>query len=140
MNLKIYIYILYIYVCMLSHVQLFVIPWTVAHQAPLSKEFSREEYQSGSTFPAPGNLPDPGSEPLSPMSPVKAGRFFTTLPPRKPVCVCVCVCVYNWITLLYTWNIVNQLYFNKKKLVDRFNSNLDISEKVISKQFDLQNS
>ena len=56
------------------------------------------------------------------------------------MCVCVCVCVYNWITLLYTWNIVNQLYFNKKKLVDRFNSNLDTSEKIISKQFDLQNS
>ena len=42
----------------LSHVQLFVTPWTVAHQAPLSMEFSRQEYQSGLPFPSPGDLPD----------------------------------------------------------------------------------
>lgn len=50
------------------------------------------------------------------------------------------VYMYSWVTLLCTWNIVNQLYVNKNKLVDRFNSNLDTSEKIISKQFDLQNS
>ena len=50
-------------VCVLrhfSHVQLFTAPWTVAHQAPLSMEFSRQEYWSGLLFPSPGNLPDPG--------------------------------------------------------------------------------
>ena len=44
----------------LSHVQLFVTPWTVACQAPLSMEFSRQEYWSRWPFPLPGDLPDPG--------------------------------------------------------------------------------
>ena len=43
-----------------SHVRLFVTPWTVAHQALLSVEFSRQEYWSGLPFPSPGDLPDPG--------------------------------------------------------------------------------
>ena len=42
-------------------------PWTVAHQAPQSMEFSRQEYWSGLPFPPPGDLPDPGIEPRSPM-------------------------------------------------------------------------
>ena len=41
-------------------------PWTVAHQAPLSMEFSREEYQNGLPFPSPGDLLYPGIEPKSP--------------------------------------------------------------------------
>ena len=45
-----------------SHVQLFVTPWTVAHQAPLSMGFSRQEYWSGLPFPPPGDLPHPGIE------------------------------------------------------------------------------
>ena len=45
---------------MLSHVQLFVTPWTVAHQAPLPIGFIRQEYWSGLPFPSPGHLPDPG--------------------------------------------------------------------------------
>ena len=44
-------------VCVLSHVQLFVAPWAVAHQVPLSMEFSRQEYWSGS-FSTPGDLPE----------------------------------------------------------------------------------
>ena len=52
-----------------SHVQLFAILWTVARQAPLSVEFSRQEYWSGLPFPSPGDLPDPGIEPQSPASP-----------------------------------------------------------------------
>ena len=42
--------------CTLSHLQLFVTPWPVAHQAPLSMEFSRQEYWSGLPFPSPGDL------------------------------------------------------------------------------------
>ena len=61
-----------------SHVQLFETPWTVAHQAPASMGFSTQEYWSGLPFPAPGDLPDPGIEPTSLMSPALAGRFFTT--------------------------------------------------------------
>ena len=54
--------------CVLSHVQLFVTPWTVAHQAPLCMEFSRQEYCSGLPFPTPGDLPTPSIEPMSPAS------------------------------------------------------------------------
>ena len=50
----------------LSRVQLFATPWIVAHQAPLSMEFSRLEYWSGLPFPSPGDLLDPGIEPRSP--------------------------------------------------------------------------
>ena len=50
----------------LSCVQLFVMLWTVAHQAPPSMGFSRQEYWSGLPFPSPGDLPDPGIEPRSP--------------------------------------------------------------------------
>ena len=50
---------------MLSHVQLFVTPWTAARQAPLSMEFSRQEYWSGLPLPAPGDLPDSGIKPES---------------------------------------------------------------------------
>ena len=56
----------------------FAAPWTVAHQAPLSKGFPRQEYWSGLPFPSPGDLPHAGIEPSSPMSPALAGGFFTT--------------------------------------------------------------
>ena len=52
--------------------------WTVALQTPLSVGFSRQEYWSGLLFPIPGDLPDPGMEPKSPVSPALAGGFFTT--------------------------------------------------------------
>ena len=51
------------------------LPWTVACQAPLSLEFSRQEYWSGLPCPPPGDLPDPGIEPVSP---ARVGEFFTT--------------------------------------------------------------
>ena len=51
---------------LLSRVQLFATPWTVAHQAPPTMEFSRQEYWSGLPFSSPGDLPDPGIEPGSP--------------------------------------------------------------------------
>ena len=63
---------------LLSHVHLFATPWTVARQAPLSMGFSREEYWSGLPCPPPGDLPDPGIEPKSLMSPALAGGFLTT--------------------------------------------------------------
>ena len=47
----------YVYVCVLSHVQIFVTPCTVAHQAPLSMEFSRQEYWNALPFSSPGDLP-----------------------------------------------------------------------------------
>ena len=58
--------------CLLSHfscVQLFATLWTVAHQDPLSMGLSSQEYWSGLPCPPPGDLPDPGIEPVSPTSP-----------------------------------------------------------------------
>ena len=60
-----------------SHVQLFATLWTVACQAPLSMGFSRQEYWSGLPCTSPGHLPDPGSKPVSLMSPALACEFFT---------------------------------------------------------------
>ena len=51
---------------LLSHVRLFVTPWTVAYQALPSMGFSRQVYWSELLFPSPGDLPDPGIEPRSP--------------------------------------------------------------------------
>ena len=75
------IFLLLVFLCELScfsRVQLFVTPRTAAHQAPLSMGFSRQEYWSGLSCPPPGDLPDPGVEPASLMSPALAGGFFTT--------------------------------------------------------------
>ena len=69
--------------CLLSRfscVWLFSTLWTLAFQAPSSMGFSRQEYWSGWPCPPPGDLPDPGIEPRSLLSPAVtlAGRFFTT--------------------------------------------------------------
>ena len=65
---------------LLSHVWLFMTPWTVACPAPLSMGFPRQEYMSGLPFNPPGDLPNPGFELTSP---ALAGGFFTTEPPGK---------------------------------------------------------
>ena len=52
--------------------------WIVAHQAPLSVGFSRQGYWSGLPCPSPGDLPDPGTEPMPLTSPALVGKFFTT--------------------------------------------------------------
>ena len=57
-------------------------PWTVAHQAPLSMAFPRQEYWNGVPSPSPGDLPEPGIEPASP---ALAGGLFTTEPPGLPM-------------------------------------------------------
>ena len=62
----------------LSHVQLFATPWTVAHQAPPSMGFFRQEYWSGLPFPSPEDLPNPGTETVST---ALAGRIVTIEPP-----------------------------------------------------------
>ena len=67
-----------------SHIRLFATLWTVPCQAVLTMRFPRQEYQSGLPFPIPGNLPEPGIESKSPVSPTFAGGFFTTEPPGKP--------------------------------------------------------
>ena len=97
---------IWVYMCaqLLSHVQFFVTPWTVACQAPLSMEFSRQEYWNGLPFSPSGALPNPGIEPTPP---TLAGQFFTTVPPRncalfrmggfpKMLCGPWCLCVIEW--------------------------------------------
>ena len=66
---------------LLSPVQLFVTPWTVAYQAPPSMGFPKQEYWSGLPFPSPGDLSDPGIEPGSPSFQADA---LTSEPPGKP--------------------------------------------------------
>ena len=65
----------------LSRVRLFATLWTVAHHAPLSMGFSRQEYWSGLPFPSPGDLPDPG---IKPRSPALQADALTSEPPGKP--------------------------------------------------------
>ena len=64
----------------LSRVRLFATPWTVAHQAPPSMRFSRQEYWSGFPFPSPGDLPDPG---IKPRSPALQADALTSEPPGR---------------------------------------------------------
>ena len=93
-------------------------------------EFSKQNYCNGLPFPIPGHLPDPGIELESLASPALAGRFITTVPPRKPYlsppfyrypeasdalviwghditivtnCVCVCVCVCSTLKMTVAW-------------------------------------
>ena len=100
--------------CVFSHVQIFVTPWTIAHQAPLSMGFSRQEYWNGLPFPSPADLSNPWIEPVSP---ALGGRFLTGEPPGKP-CVCVLhVCYYmvlndTVISLNFTEKIKAQILPN----------------------------
>ena len=85
----IYIYIFFFFFtkrgccAVLSHVWLLATPWTVAYQALLSMEFSRQEHWSGLPFPIPGDLPDPRMKPVFLVFSTLAGRFFTSVPPWK---------------------------------------------------------
>ena len=85
---------------MLSCARLFVIPWTVAHQAPLSMEFPRQESWSGLPFPSPRDLPDPGIEPESPVYPtLQADTLFLT--------------EYNFQLQIYSMYKYDTINFNK---------------------------
>ena len=75
---------------MRERVQLFVISCTIALQAPLSMEFSMQEYWSGLPFPTPWGLPDPGFELASLASDALLGRLFTSVPPGMPLIAMKC--------------------------------------------------
>ena len=88
-----------------SHVQLFATLWTVAHQAPPSMGFSRQEYWSGLPFPSPGDLPDPGIEPRSPVlqadaltsePPETSWTWIKRTPTMKLFLKCNCFHCLNW--------------------------------------------
>ena len=82
--------------CVLSHfsrVWLFVTPWTVAHQASLFMEFSRQEYWSGLPSPPPGDYPDPRVEPTSLTSTCIGRCILFHLGHLGSMCVCMCLCL-----------------------------------------------
>ena len=82
-----------------------VAPWTVAHQATLSMEFSRQEYWSGLPYPSPRDLPDPGVEPGSP---TLQADFLQSEPPGKqhPVCCTINIELFP-SSLCYTARLVS---------------------------------
>ena len=84
------------YVCAQLLSCVFVTPWTVGHQGPLSMGFSRQEHRSRFPFPTPGDLSDSGIEPASLASPALAGRFFTAVPPGKPMYIHMHSIIYIW--------------------------------------------
>ena len=77
-------YTLCVCVRVLNHVRLLVILWVVTCQAPLSMGFFRKEYWSGFPFPPPRDLPNPGIEPASLMSPALQVDSLPLVPPGKP--------------------------------------------------------
>ena len=72
---------------MLSCVRLFVTPWTIACQAPLSMKFTMKEYQSGLPCPSPGDLPNSG---IKPQSPALQADSLPFVPQGKPYTVLTC--------------------------------------------------
>ena len=72
-------------------------PWTVAHQAPLSIEFSRQEYWSGVQFLSPGDLPDLG---IKPRSPALQANSLLSEPPGNPWCILIHICTFYYFFIL----------------------------------------
>ena len=114
-----------------SRVQLFATLWTVALQAPLSKRFSKQEHWSRLPCPPPGDLPDPGIEPVSLMSPAMAGMFFTTRATWDWMLIIIEYISYLWrllliflVVLIFLKNvlvnfwILKYLYSRHKLLLD----------------------
>ena len=101
-----------------SHIWLFVTPWTVAHQDPLSMGFSRQEYWSGLPCPPPGDLPNSGTEPVSLMSPVLAYRFFTTSTTWE-VCIHMSDC-QSWFLKNISWHKWIKIFLVASSLYNSF--------------------
>ena len=85
--------------CSVAQSCLFATPWSIAHQVPLSMEFSRQEYWSELLFPPPGDLRDPGIEPVSPTSPTLADGSLPLVPPGKPIMGFMCMHIYLYIAI-----------------------------------------
>ena len=75
---------------------------TIACQTPLSMEFPKQIYLSWFPCPTPGDLTDPGIEPMPPASPAWAGRFFTSVPLGKPSIIMMCHLMFYQRTVLNT--------------------------------------
>ena len=114
------VFFFFFFACVLSHAHLFTTLWTVAHQAPLSMGFPRQEYWNGLPFPSLGEIPDPGIKLAYPASPTSTSRFFTTDPSGESKSTVVIVTNY-WITYtingLTVWYVkyilIREPYLNK---------------------------
>ena len=82
-------------------------PWTVAHQAPLSMEFSGQEYWSGLPFPSPGDLPDPGTVPTPLAAPALAGGFFATAHLGSPHTVLLRICLQRFPKEMMAFSVLS---------------------------------
>ena len=115
---------------MLSRVWLFVTPWTIAYQAPLTMGFSRQEYWRGLPFSSPGDLPNPGIEPGSPALQTDAlpseppGNYYYTYQIADPAVGCLCalctfISVFLSIIIIFfialRWDDVRQ---QRKEAID----------------------
>ena len=110
-SITLYLVVVSLRVCVLSCVRLFVTPWTVARQAPLSMGFSRQGYWSRFPFLPPGDISNPGTETASLVPPALAGRFFTTVPSGKPLCLFSLLqsvmSNFIYLTLLFMTHLMN---------------------------------
>ena len=84
-------------------------PWTVAHQTPLSMEFSRQEYWIGMPFPSPGDLPDPRIEPRSPA--LQADSLLTEPPGKTIVAASIYIATNSNETSLFFLHLPQHLLF-----------------------------
>ena len=89
-----------VYVCVLSHVWIFVSPWTAALQALLSMGFPRQEYWTALLSPTQGDLPEPGKELMSLVFPALAGGFFNHCTTWEALNGLICYQLYSGRTLL----------------------------------------
>ena len=91
-----------------SHFWLFVTLWTAAHQAPLSMGFSRQGYWSGLPRLPPRDLPDPGIEPMTLMSPALVGEFFTPSTTWEDHSWVPCHCLSAYCLIMFSYTSLRQ--------------------------------
>ena len=101
----------------LSRVRLFMTPWTVAHQAPPSMGFSRQEYWSGLSFPSPGDLLNPG---IKPGSPALQAESLPSEPPGKPRILIEVSYHISFRIVIKTTSLFNMYHFFKVFIVSMF--------------------
>ena len=99
-----------------SCVQIFATLWTVAHQAPLSMGFSRQEHWRGLPCPPPGDLPNPGIEPTSPT--LVGGFYITSTTWEAPICVQIHTNTYIYIYEIYIYIYMKFIYMKFTILED----------------------
>ena len=112
----------------LSHVWLFVTPYTVTCQAPLCMEFSRQEYWSGLPFPSPGDLPDSLDERTPRIEPASPALQVDSLPLSHMGSCCIILCIYSTKQI---WDVI-QLKEQKTKRNNQKNLKWDPKWKTMS--------